>query len=237
LVFGPLACQPARNSYRQRLVVYTTLDPGLSLQTVVIDRTFSVAESVPDSLTGLGGALVKLRRINSGDSVVLSDSGQQGFYRDYHAPYHPWALPCSTYELSVARDSYVGSAIIHLPDTFSITRPVSGETISDLHVPPFSWRQSKGAGGYQLYSIDLTHRRRNGIYAPIVVSETTIVLGPLYQALFDSTGLYRIKVYATGKFQSRRENPAPDTIGPDVLGFIGSQSCDSTVVLYQRVRP
>ena len=64
LLLSFLACNPNPSNYREQMIVYTVLDPGLAHQVVVVDRTYRVDESAPDSI-GVSGAIVKLWREGS----------------------------------------------------------------------------------------------------------------------------------------------------------------------------
>ena len=63
-----LSCEKDTSTYQERMIVYTTLDPRLAHQTVIVDRSYRVDESAPESV-GVSGAIVKLWQAGSQDTA------------------------------------------------------------------------------------------------------------------------------------------------------------------------
>jgi hypothetical protein len=230
-VLMALACDKDTSTYQERMIVYTTLDPRLSHQTVVVDRSYRVDESAPESV-GVSGAIVKLWQEGSQDTALLADREHQGFYRDTLTP--PFVHGCSTYRIAVQWQDFTGEDSVTIPDTFHITRPLPGETLSAMSLPVFTWTPSPSAASYLVYITPLNPRRRPpfqqggpAFSRPVRTSVESLDVRSLAQTLFDTTGVYRLRVYALDAHLGRAEGSDLDTLGLNVLGNCGAQTADS----------
>jgi hypothetical protein len=218
-----LACNPNPSNYREQMTVYTTLDPGSSHQTVVVDRTYRVDQPTEDT-SGVSGAVVRLWREGSEDTVLLPESSRQGFYNDT-LPY-PIILPCSTYRLDVVWQSFHGSALVTVPDTFNFTNPLRGDTLHLLGLPVFTWTPSRYSYAYLVIADNVGD---SAYRFPLITRDTWITP---YPAIFDTIGSHRLRIYALDANRYRYQTGSEmDTIGEDVLADIGAQTLDSTRVV------
>jgi hypothetical protein len=240
-------CNQDVSGYREMIYVFAVLNPGLRQQTVIVDRSHSVDENLPDSMHAASGAEVKLWRENSSDTVVLGDQGRQGFYTDSLVPGRPWVFPCSSYRLSVRLDSFYGATRIAVPGAFAITVPRAGETLHDpmgpddtISIPVFRWGRSSRAARYRVLAVPHPAPKEEAMFTfPVVVSDTFADVRPYYRMMFDSTGFYTIKVFASdsGRAGLHMQENRVDTIGQNVLADCGARVIDSTLVFYLRLRP
>jgi hypothetical protein len=233
-------CGQGRQDYQELLIVYTTLNPQNPVQTVILDRSCPVEESVPPPGQALTGARVLLKTTDGRDSALLTDSAQPGFYRLHPVSGRSWVLPCSSYDLTVDLDTFSGRTRIAVPDTFQVVRPSPGEILTDTSIPPFVWRRSNIAAGYRLVvrHADTLLDTLPGFRLPLVVPDTFLDLRPFYQGYFDSTGDYLVKFYALDTHLFRPGGPvSSDTLGPGMLGDVGALTSRVVPVRYVRLRP
>jgi hypothetical protein len=220
-----LACNSNPSNYREQMIVYAVLNPGQAHQVVVVDRTYRVDEPAPESI-GVAGAIVKLWREGSTDTVALPESTRTGFYRDT-LPY-PFVLPCSTYRLDVNWNGFHGAATITVPDTFRIISPYPGETLSASSPPAFVWRRSLCSAQYRL-RLSRPQTPDSSFHLPLLTQDTFL---PPLPGVFDTTGLIGIHIYALDShLYGYLIGADMDTIGENVLADIGAQSVDSIRVL------
>ena len=223
------ACNSNPSNYREQMTVYATLDPGLAHQVVVVDRTYRVDEPAPDS-AGVSGAVVKLWRENSLDTIAFVESTRVGFYRDT-MPF-PCVSPCSSYFLDVVWQDFHGTVSITVPDTFSFIRPVHNETLSVARLPALVWSHSLRARQYRI-RLTAPGGRDSLFRMPLVTQDTFM---PVYPGMFDTIGLYGLHLYALDDHLYRYNKPGSsmDPIGEDVLADVGAHTADSIRVF---VRP
>jgi hypothetical protein len=228
-----MSCQKNPSTYQERMIVYTTLDPRLAHQTVIVDRSYSVDESAPESV-GVPGAVVKLWQEGSSDTAWLEDSVRQGFYQDTLAS--PVVTGCSTYRLAVQWQGFSGEDSVTVPDTFHITRPLSGDTLDTTSLPTFTWTPSRSAVSYLVYITALNPRQRPSrrpggqvFRRPIQTAVDSLDIRSLAQSIFDTTGVYRLMVYALDSHLDQAETKGSDldSIGFNALGNCGAQASDS----------
>lgn len=225
LLLPSLACNSNPSNYREQMIVYTVLDPGMAHQVVVVDRTYPVDEPAPESV-GVPGAAVKLWREGSTDTVALPESTRIGFYRDT-LPYR-CVLPCSIYRLDVNWQGFHGTATITVPDTFGFVSPHAGETLSASNPPAFVWRGSLGSAQYRL-RLSGPQMQDSSFHLPLLTQDT--FLAPL-PGVFDTVGSFGIHIYALDShLYGYLIGAEMDTIGEDVLADIGAQTVDSIRVL------
>jgi hypothetical protein len=222
-------CNSNPDNYREQMIVYTVLNPGLAHQVVVVDRTYPVDKPAPESV-GVPGAIVKLWREGSTDTVALPESTRTGFYRDTLS--YPCILPCSTYRLDVNWQGFHGTTTITVPDTFRFVSPYEGETLSASNPPAFVWRGSLHSAQYRLRLSGAT-TRDSSFNLPLLTQDTFL---PPLPGVFDTTGSFGIHIYALDShLYAYNESPLigaeMDTIGKDVLADVGAQSVDSIRVL------
>jgi hypothetical protein len=148
-------------------------------------------------------------------------------------PSYPQPVPGAG---TAAVTTYEGHARIPVPGLFHITRPYNLDTLSDTTMGLFSWRQSLGAAAYAMYVLR-PHWQKLHLNIPIITRDTAIDLRPMYQGLFDSTGLYTMKVFALDSVMARRQGSQLDTIGEDVWALYGAQTIDQIQLYYRRLRP
>lgn len=183
------------------------------------------------------GATVVFSRTGSTDSVVLYDSDSMpGYYVDTVLSTRPWVFPCSSYQMRVNYQTFSGQARIQVPGLFYMTRPYNLDTLTDTTMAYFAWRQSAGAAAYALYVLKPNWQKLH-FHIPVITFDTAVNMRPLYQGLFDSTGLYTVKVFALDSALANQQGSGLDTIGTDVLGQVGAQTIDQIRVYYRRLRP
>lgn len=227
-----LSCQKNSSTYQERMIVYTTLDPRLAHQTVIVDRSYSVDESAPESV-GVSGAIVKLWQEGSPDTAQLEDIERRGFYQDTLTV--PAIQGCSTYRIAVQWQSFSGEDSVTVPDTFHITRPLPGDTLDTTSLPTFTWTPSKSAVSYLAYITALNPRQWSPFHQerplsrPIRSTADSLDIRSLAQTIFDTTGVYRLRVYALDAHLDQAETQGSDldSIGLNTLGNCGAQASDS----------
>jgi hypothetical protein len=259
-IFIP-ACAPLHeDSAKERLVVCAMLDQRRPHQTIVVDKSYS-PDSVAPETVGVRGARVKLWRENSTDTVYMVDSSgarfRPGFYQDTLTG-HP-LLPCSAYRFRVewrhpiSGREYSGQAGITVPDTFRVTSPTPGETLSlvvmrsasgetlgfQFESPVFTWRLSRTASAYLMAIGHLPWLEDSSLFwIPIVTTDTFEDLIPVFPGVFEDTGRYRVKIFAWDRHTYEQyitlNQPAMDSIGAEVWAVLGAQTVDSVEVYYQR---
>jgi len=228
------ACEKDTSTYQERMIFYTALDPSLAHQTVIVDRSYRVDESAPES-AGVAGASVRLWRQGADDTLYLDDRDRQGFYQDTLAAFAVQGN--CTYCVSVQWQDYAGKDSVTVPDTFRVTRPAASETLSLSNLPAFTWTASAGAAAYVVYMSALNPRRsgppgRPGesgrqFARPIRTSAESLDLRSQAQTIFDTTGIYRLRVYAVDSHLGQGDGGDLDTIGSDVLASCGALTADS----------
>jgi len=223
------ACNPNPSNYHEQMTVYSTLDPGLTHQVVVVDRTYRVDEPALDS-AGVSGAIVRLWRENSLDTIAFVESTRVGFYRDT-MPFS-CVSPCSTYVLDVAWQGFHGSVSITVPDTFSFIRPVDSETLSVVQLPALVWSHSLRARQYRI-RLTAPGGRDSLFRMPLVTQDTFM---PVYPGMFDTLGWYGLHAYSLDDHLYAHNKPgfSMDTIGENVLANVGAHTVDSIRVF---IRP
>ncbi len=220
-----VGCNSNPDNYREQMIVYTILDPGLAHQVVVVDRTYRVDEPAPDSI-GVSGAIVKLWRAGSADTVAFPESTRVGFYRDTLS--NRCVLPCSTYQLDVTWQGFHGSTTVTVPDTFRFVSPHAGDTLSAANPPVFVWRTSLHSAQYRL-RLSGSSRRDSSFNLPLLTQDTFLLPFP---GVFDTAGSFGLHIYALDSHLYGYEIGASmDTIGEDVLADVGAQTVDSIRVL------
>ena len=220
-----VGCNSNPDNYREQMIVYTVLNPELAHQVVVVDRTYRVDEPAPES-TGVSGAIVKLWREGSADTVAFPESSRVGFYRDTLS--NRCVLPCSTYQLDVTWQGFHGSTTITVPDTFRFVSPHPGETLSASSPPVFVWRRSLYSSQYRL-RLSGPPKRDSFFDLPLLTQDTFLLPFP---GVFDTAGLFGLHIYALDRHLSDYETGASmDTIGENVLADVGAQTVDSIRVL------
>jgi hypothetical protein len=228
-----LSCEKDTSTYQERMIVYTTLDPRLAHQSVIVDRSYRVDESAPESV-GVPGAVVKLWQEGSTDTARLNDTERQGFYQDTLTA--PFIFGCSTYRLAVQWQGFFGQDSVTVPDTFHITRPLPGDTLDTTSLPTFAWTPSKCAVSYLVYITALNPRQRSPrrpggpvFRRPIQTAADSLDIRSLAQSIFDTTGVYRLRVYALDSHldQAQTQGSDLDSIGLNALGNCGAQASDS----------
>jgi len=220
-----VGCNSNPDNYREQMIVYTTLNPGLAHQVVVVDRTYRVDEPAPESI-GVSGAVVRLWREGSADTVAFPESTRVGFYRDTLT--YPCVLPCSTYRLDVNWQGFHGTTTITAPDTFRFISPHAGETLSASNAPALVWRRSLYSAQYRI-RLSGPPRRDSSFDLPIVTQDTFLLP---YPGLFDTAGAFGLHIYALDRhLYSYEAGASMDTIGENVLADIGAQTVDSIRVL------
>jgi hypothetical protein len=226
LLLSFLACNPDPSNYREQMTVYTTLDPGLAHQVVVVDRTYRVDEPAPDS-AGVSGAVVRLWRVNSQDTIAFAESTRAGFYRDTMAA--PCISPCSSYVLDVVWQGFHGTVSITVPGALNFIRPLHNETLSVALLPALVWSNSLNARQYRV-RVTAPGRRDTLFPMPLVTQDTFL---PVYPSMLDTSGWYGMHVYAMDDnlYRQYRRTAVMDTIGTDVLANVGAHCVDSIRVL------
>jgi hypothetical protein len=226
-----LSCEKDTSTYQERMIVYTTLDPRLAHQTVIVDRSYRVDESAPESV-GVSGAIVKLWQAGSQDTARLEDLERRGFYRDTLTP--PVIHGCSMYRVAVQWQDFTGEDSVTVPDTFHITRPLPGETLDTTSLPTFTWTLSQSAASYVVYITALNPRRRppfqggGPVSRPIRTAVNSLDVRSLVQTFFDTSGVYRLRVYALDAHLDQAQTGSDlDSIGLNALGNCGAQASDS----------
>jgi hypothetical protein len=222
------------------MYVNTLLDPGEEHQRVVVDRSYRDGESMPGTweLRGVPNAYVRLRLASSWyyrDSMRLSpvqasSYGASGAHWEYVTPQWFEILPCTTYELTVRwRDTmeqkdFEGQMLIATPDTFSITYPHLGDTISLSDLDYITWHRSRKASCYVVYA---QWGDRDASY-PYITDDTFADVRSFRNVLFSSEGEWRLNVAAWNQDMyrqkiARSDRFAVDTIGGDVIADYGAQ--------------
>ena len=211
-------------SYQKQLVVFSVLQPNQYPQTVIVDKTYGLADTLTDT-TGISGATVMIWNESLSDTIRFIESDTRGFYHD-HIDRH-WIKPLETYYLNVIYEGDTVIASTTVPDTFRFLIPQDGETLHTSSLPVFSWTKSRGAKAYFVcpFSADTAKA-----IIPLVVSDTFVDINPFKEAYFDSTGFYRIKNFVFDENRYRYEvGTKIDTLG-DGIGLFGSQSFDTVRV-------
>ena len=226
-VFVIISCHSSNpgEQHQEQLVVFSVLQPNQYPQTVIVDKTYSLADTITDT-TGVSGATVMIWNENLTDTIRFTESDTHGFYHD-NIDMH-WIKPLETYHLMVAFNGDTVIASTTVPDTFRFLSPQNGETLHTNSLPVFSWTKSTGAKAYVvcLFSADTAKP-----IIPLVVYDTFVDVNPFKFAYFDSTGFYRIRNFALDENRYRYEGGQPriDTLG-DGIGHFGSQTFDTVRV-------
>jgi hypothetical protein len=255
-VFVIISCHSSNpdEQHQEQLAVFSVLQPNQYPQTVIVDKTYSLADTITDT-TGVSGATVMIWNENLTDTIRFIESDTHGFYHDNIDPVRNlgrnnkrnygngqkskmavisngvdthWIKPLETYFLMVAFNGDTVIASTTVPDTFRFLSPQNGETLHTSSLPVLSWTKSTGGIAYVvcLFSADTTKP-----IIPLVVYDTFVDVNPFKFAYFDSTGFYRIKNFALDENRYRYEvgSPRLDTLG-DGVGHFGSQTFDTLMV-------
>lgn len=214
--------------HQKQLVVFSVLSPNLSPQTVIVDRTYGIADTIPDT-TGISGATVLIWNKELFDTIRFIESDTPGFYHDNIDM--RWVKPLYTYHLLVAFDGDTVQATTTVPDTFRFLRPVDSETLHTRTLPIFTWTKSKGSKSYFLCPFKADTTDTDGFVLPLITTDTFIDMSLYKDAYFDSTRFYRIKNFSIDENRYQYEIGAPrlDTLG-DGVGHFGSQTFDTVRV-------
>lgn len=217
-----MSCQPS-NPYEtnpEQLVVFCVLQPNQYPQTVIVDKTYGLADTLTDT-TGISGATVMIWNESLTDTIRFIESDTHGFYHDNIGSC--WVKPFETYYLNVIYDGDTVIASTLVPDTFRFLSPYDGETLHTSSLPVFSWTKSEGAKAYFVLPFKSDTARAT---IPLVIYDTLVDINPYKEAYFDSTGFYQIKNYVFDDNRYRYEvGTKIDTLG-DGIGLFGSQTFD-----------
>ena len=213
--------------HQEQLVVFSVLSPNLSPQTVIVDKTYGIADTITDT-TGISGAAVLIWNKELFDTIRLVESDTPGFYHDNIDM--RWVKPLQTYHLLVAFEGDTVQATTTVPDTFRFLRPVDGETLHTNTLPIFTWTMSRGSRSYLMCPFKEFYSDTWFIF-PLIVTDTFLDMNLYKDAYFDSTRFYRIKNFAFDENRYRYEIGPPrlDTLG-DGIGHFGSQTFDTVRV-------
>jgi Domain of unknown function (DUF4249) len=215
---NPLEIRP------EQLVVFSVLQPNQYPQTVIVDRTYGLIDTITDT-TGISGATVMIWNESLSDTIRFIESDTHGFYHDNIGS--RWVKPFETYYLNIIYDGDTVIASTLVPDTFRFLSPYDGETLHTSSLPVFSWTKSEGAKAYFVLPFKSDTARAT---IPLVVYDTLVDVNPYKEAYFDSTGFYRIKNYVFDDNRYRYEvGTKIDTLG-DGIGLFGSQSFSMVTV-------
>jgi hypothetical protein len=207
--------------HQSQLVVFCVLSPNLLTQTVIVDKTYGIGDTITDT-TGLSGATVLIWDNTLFDTVRFIESDTPGFYHDNIDT--KWVKPLATYHLLVVYDKDTVRATTTVPDTFHFLRPVDGETLYTNSLPIFLWTKSTGSKSYFFCPFKAS-RLDTGFILPLITGDTFLDMNLYKEAYFDSTGFYQIKNFALDENRYRYEVGPPkiDTLG-DGIGHFGSQT-------------
>jgi hypothetical protein len=209
--------------YQKQLVVFSVLQPNQYPQTVIVDKTYGLTDTLTDT-TGISGAMVMIWNESLSDTIRFIESDTPGFYHDNIVN---WIKPLETYYLNVIYNGDTVIASTTVPDTFRFLSPQNGETLHTSSLPVFSWTKSKGAKVY--FVLPFSDDTAKAII-PLVVNETLVDINPYKEAYFDSTGFYRIKNFVFDENRYQYEvGTKIDTLG-DGIGLFGSQTFDTVRV-------
>jgi hypothetical protein len=220
-----VACHTSNpnETHPEQLVLYSVLQPNQYPQTVIVDKTYGLADTLTDT-TGISGATVMIWNESLSDTIWFVESDTHGFYHDNIVN---WIKPLETYYLNVIYEGDTIIASTTVPDTFRFLSPQNGETLHTTSLPIFRWTKSKGAKAYFVLPFSADTAKA---IIPLVVNDTFVDINPYKEAYFDSTGFYRIKNFV---FDENRYRYAVgtkiDTLG-DGIGLFGSQSFDTVMV-------
>ncbi len=214
--------------HQEQLVIFSVISPNLSPQTVIVDRTYGIADTITDT-TGISGATVLIWSKELFDTIRFIESDTPGFYHDDIDM--RWVKPLQTYHLLVEFDGNTVQATTTVPDTFRFLSPVSGETLHTRMLPIFNWTKSQGSKSYFLCPFKADTTDTDGFVLPLITTDTLIDMNLYKDAYFDSTGFYRIKNFAIdeNRYQFEIGPPRLDTLG-DGIGHFGSQTFDTVRV-------
>lgn len=231
LLFVCLSCRGVDDGshYKEKLVVYSLLNPALPKQFVIVDKTYRLNEEIPET-TGLSGCGVKIWKEGNLDTVYFQEiAGHPGFYIDTQIS--PWVEPLSTYNIEVTREEHTLRAHTTVPDTFSILYFSDSDTVNISDNPPLIWSKSEASAIYTVWPFfcgDTTL-----LLAPLATMDTIISLFSYEETFFDSVGWYIIKVFAndTNRYEWGKRHPGVEDTLDTGYGLFGSQTLD-TVKLY-----
>lgn len=210
-------------THPEQLVVFSVLQPNQYPQTVIVDKTYGLADTLTDT-TGISGATVMIWNESLSDTIRFVESDTHGFYHDNTVN---WIKPLENYYLKVIYEGDTVIASTTVPDTFRFLSPQNGETLHTSSLPIFRWTKSEGAKAYFVlpFSVDTAKA-----IIPLVVNDTLVDINPFKEAYFDSTGFYRIKNFVFDEHRYQYEvGTKIDTLG-DGIGLFGSQSFDTVRV-------
>lgn len=216
------------NQHRAQLVVFSVLSPNLAKQTVIVDKIYSIGDTITDT-TGLSGATVLIWNNEISETIHFIESDTPGFYHD--TINHQWVKPLRTYHLLVTYEGDTVLAVTSVPDTFKFLRPIMGETLYTSSLPIFTWRKSEKAKAYLLFPFEANTNDSGRFILPLIVSDTFLDMNLYKDAYFDSTGFYQINNFALDENRYRYEVGPPriDTLG-EGIGHFGSQTLDKVIV-------
>ncbi|MEO0114324.1 MAG: DUF4249 family protein [candidate division WOR-3 bacterium] len=229
-LFLLISCHSSKpkEEHQKQLVVFCVLSPNLSTQTVIVDKTYSITETITDT-TGISGATVLILDKELLDTIRFIESDTPGFYHDDTNT--RWVKPLASYHLLVAYEGDTVLATTTVPDTFRITKPIAGETLHTSSLPIFTWTKSEGSKTYFIVPLQADTTDTLGFILPLITTDTFLDMNLYKDAYFDSSGFYQIKNFALDANRYRYEIGPPriDTLG-DGIGHFGSETFDTVRV-------
>lgn len=229
-LFLLISCRSStpKEEHQRQLVIFCVLSPNLSKQTVIVDKTYSITETIIDT-TGISGATVLIWDKELFDTIRFIESDTPGFYHDDTNT--RWVKPLASYQFLVAYEGDTVLATTTIPDTFRFLRPVAGETLHTSSLPIFTWTKSSDSRAYFISLFKADTADTDGFILPLITTDTFLDMNPYKDAYFDSSGFYRIKNFALDENRYRYEVGPPriDTLG-DGIGHFGSQTFDTVRV-------
>lgn len=190
---------PQQEEYELEPVIFGVLNPGKFCQTIVVDKTHSVDDTV---LSRVKGARVVVKSGRGLEIEFKEDSLTPGYY---YAFGNDWIVPDASYFLEVLLpwgDTVYGGT--RVPSKISILQPSNFDTISLSNPPSLIWSSAENKFMYFVYAFPwlpdtgwIDSLPRTYIF-PLLDTDTIM---PLFEmgkgSIFkEKDTLYTIKVFA-----------------------------------------